>query len=711
MTSERDELVMRQLLQLAYDFSYIPTTTCAADPHLVSLLPELNELTIASLDHWFATEGKNYSVEHQLRTTLRFCQTLGVGASWFYYQQDAPMDAQALFQLMATPRGTYAMDEYVEDVVGIWFSSDSDKHSQWLSLCDYYHDVALQHYDWSTTKDKHEACLTVMYGGMVIGIGILSQERSKVNYEGDFAWGTDTWSSIINNRKHTVSGTLDNWVKMCLKKGIPTGGNFVSLPKSPDSFEHQVNCYHQFGFFANSGVQTTFRIDEGIPSMVTIMPYIDSMRTHYLIVDKVHERSNGVEATITAHFANDPLTQVTFYDTEYLKNREQYFAGQCYVFDLYGVAYQMSVIPQSVHQPLHSFVQIGSLHPEVCRFRAPIHDIYGETDIVTSSLFEVEVGIPMRNLRDRQKHDISIFIPMKQLAGRESSLDRGTSIEGTCIMMGKMRVQVNFEERPSTTVHSFDLLTKTGRPSRFTHKCKPSEVGIEMNAAERYAFAKKVVKQYLKPDLEWLTEDDDDSDFMLSRHRNLWVKPDDTYTATEQFTTEDITPGLTHYYQTGRFPIMAYVTLYDQQGQRCAWLKGGSYTARMHYGSMLPGQRIAPREAYQDAMLAHALLDALCNFHTFPLCKLLHKDLLFTSYNLLDPVITREEFLVHLQEVFNARVLEAESEISAKLCYDAAQEAYIELTYPGGVVDRMDFKTCNNLITEIHISNLRRGKK
>jgi hypothetical protein len=243
------------------------------------------------------------------------------------------------------------------------------------------------------------------------------------------------------------------------------------------------------------------------------------------------------------------------------------------------------------------------------------------------SLYEVEVGIPYSNPRSGKKHDISVFIPTIQIPNGDAILNKGIAIEGTLILMGKMRVATNFEERPCTEVRSFTPRTQRGVPRKFSHKCKPSEVGTEMNEAERQAFAKKVVKSFLSYDLEDAFEGEDGPDFLASRHRSMWVKSDEGYCAASRFIKEDVTPGLSHYYQTGRFPVMVYVSLYDKQGEPCKWLKGGTYTAQLHYGSMLPGQRMAPREAYKHEMLMQVLFEAFRNFHTFPLCKILHKDL------------------------------------------------------------------------------------
>lgn len=716
MTTERNELVMRQLLQLAYDFSYIPTPDSEVGPHLLDLLPKVNQLTIDSLDRWFETEGREFSFEHRRKTSLRFCLTVGMGAAWFFYQQEEPMDAETLFNLMGEPRGEDAMDEYIEDAVGIWFSSESDKHSQWLALCDYCYEVTLMHYDWTIAEEKIQAGLTSMIAGSIIGVGRIMQERTRAKYEGDFTWDQHIWSSFINDKRHTTEAMLDKWTEMCLKAGIPIGGNIVSLPKAEDSFEHQVESYHQLKPHGSAGIQTIFHIDEGVPARAAILPYIDSSRTHYLIVDKVYERENGIEATISAHFADDPLMRITFYDTEYLRNRDHYFAGQCYVFDLYGMAYNTSIVQQrhgvTSHRrtALHSFVQIEGIHPEICRFCAPIQEVYNDLDVTIPAVYEVEVGIPYSNPRSDRKHDISVFVPTTQIPNGYTTLTKGTSIEGTLILMGKMRVNVNFHERPSTEVRSFSPLTKRGTPRKFSHKCKPSEVGTEMNEQQRQAFAKRVMKQFLGIELEDAFEGEDGPDFLASRHRSMWVIPDEDYCAASRFMEEDVTPALSHYYQTGRFPVMVYVTLYNEQGEPCRWLNGGSYTVKFHYGSMLPGQRMAPREAHKPMLLTQVLYEAFNNLHTFPLCKVLHKDLYYTSENLPDPIISREEFLVHLEGVFEANRFNPEGRMKVETILEAPAPLYIELSYPDGLVDRLDLKTHHNLITEISIRNVKRGK-
>ncbi len=723
MTNEKDEQVLHQLLQLAYDFSYIPSMHCEVNDLLLALLPEVNQMMIDSLDRWFDTEGREFSEEHRRKTCIRFCLTLGVGATWFFYQQNEPVDAQTLFNIMAAPRGEDAMDEYIEDEVGFWFSSDSDKHSQWLSLCECCYEIAMENYDLSAPEDRFHAALSAMHAGAIIGIGIIMHRRSRTEYEGDFSWDMNTWSYFFQSKHQPLAEQFKQWIQLCLQVGVPIDGNIISRRKANDSYEHEINSYHLLTLNNGIGIQAIFHIEQNVPKLVTTMPRIDSSRTHYLIIDKIYEHSNSVEATITAHFANDSSTQVTFYDTEYLKNSDLYFVGQCYVFDLYGMAYYTTIVPPEKltfrlkfpNQPiqeytteaLHSFIQLGGLDSELYRFRAPVQEVYNDLDIDIPSFFEAEIGIPQSHFSEGRRHDLSIFIPTFHLPNGDSSLRKSTPIEGTLILMGKMRAHVNFEERPATKLHSFRPLTKRGTPRLFAHKCKASEVGTAMSPAERNEFARKVMTQLLGDDIEQPC-DDEGMDFLASRHRSMWIRSDEDYAATERFRTEDITSGLTHYYQTGRFPVMVYVALYDRQGKPCQWVKGTTYTAELHYASMLPGQHMSPREAYNHEMLVEILYDAFRNLHTFPLSKLLHKDLHYTSHNLLDPIITREEFLVYLEGVFEANRTVPEGPLVPRLLKEADGHHYIELTYPEGTTDRVEVITHQNLITEIHIRNVRK---
>lgn len=719
MTTLRAKHFTNQLLQLANDYNYIPAVGSKAPAHLLGQLPIINKLMIESLDQWFATEGQEFSEEHRQKTALRFCLTLGVGASWFYHHSNTETpDAKELFNLMAAPRSEDAMDEYIEDAVGFSFSSESDKHSQWLALCEYCYSLALALYDLSNAEEREEACLSAMRVGATIGEGLILKHNTKATYQGHFVWDKNIWGNIIPTSKGaTIETMLNKWTYMCQKGGFPIEGNIISQPKAVDSFEHHVNCYHQVIFNHDVGIQTIFHISDKEPRAVAIIPHMDSMRTHNLIIDKVYERDNGVEAAISAHFADDPETRITFYDTEYLKNRDQYFAGQYYIFDLYGIGYNVTAVPKFRQQtlatnekPLHSFIQINALHPEVCRFRAPILATYDDQAISIPAFHEVEVGIPYRNVLRRKKHYFSLFIPTFQAQNKERDFSEGASIEGTIILMGKMRVAVNFHERPCTEVRSFSPLTQRGMPQRFKHKCKAAEVGKEMNADERQAFAKKVMKLFLGEDLE-VSFEEDGPDFLASRHRCMWIKSDEEYQAAERFKKENITPALTYYYQTGRLPVMVYVSLYDEAGQPCQWLKGGTYTAQIHYGSMLPGQHMEPRESYDDVLLTQILYEAFKNLHTFPLCKVLHKNLHYTSSNLADPIITREEFLIYLEGVFELNRNSPDDRLRATHCIDETTGLYyIQLTYPEGIIDRLDFEIHEHLITKINITHVKRGK-
>jgi hypothetical protein len=123
---------------------------------------------------------------------------------------------------------------------------------------------------------------------------------------------------------------------------------------------------------------------------------------------------------------------------------------------------------------------------------------------------------------------------------------------------------------------------------------------------------------------------------------------------------------------------------------------------------MLPGQRMQPREAYKHGMLTQILFEAFQSLHIFPLSQVIHKNLHYTSPNLTDPIITREEFLIHIQGVFDANRYSPEGRMQASLLVDENTGLpYLQLTYPEGFVDRVDIESEHNLITEIRISNVK----
>lgn len=716
MKTQRGDLFKKDLLELIHDFNYTPVEPKSINSNLSSLLPAINALMIHSLDQWFVTEGQEFSQEYRRKTDLRFCLTVGVGAAWFYYfQRPKVKTADDLFNLMASPRGEDAMDEYIEDAVGLWFSSESDKHSQWLALCDCCYDMALRHFDLSLPEHRDHACLVAMNAGAIIGIYMIEKIKVKAKYMGEFAWNEDMWKHLFPaSDQHSKQTPLDHWTAMCLESGIPIDGNIISSHKN-DASEPQVDCYHKVIFNDNANVQTIFHIDDNSPQAVVTIPRLETSNSHFLIIDKVYERANGLEASIKAHFADDPDTQITFYDTEYLKNHNQYFPENLYAFDLYGMGYNVNAVPESRKQsanekPLYSFIQLDESHPEICHFRAPIKEVFLDFEIKSPTFFEVGIEIPYQEIFAGKKHRLSLFIPMHQMKEKIKDFHKGSPIEGTIILMGKMRMEMSMDERPSEEVHSFTPLTQRGTPRCFTHRCKPSEAGTEMSAAERQEFAKKMMSQFLGQRLEE-PHNDELPDIITSRRGAIWVKSDEDYRAAERFKTEDIFHALSYSYQMGRFPIMVYVSLYDTMGNPCQWLKGGTYTVQLHYGSMYPGQRMEPRDSYEPEVLSQILLEAYQNSHTFPLCKVLHKNLYVTSHHLIDPIITRDEFLLYLNREFQANRQSDKGNIQADLLIDKQTSLpYLLLTTPEGNVDRLDFTIQHNLITEIHISNVKRKK-
>ena len=62
--------------------------------------------------------------------------------------------------------------------------------------------------------------------------------------------------------------------------------------------------------------------------------------------------------------------------------------------------------------------------------------------------------------------------------------------------------------------------------------------------------------------------------------------------------------------------------------------------------------------------------------------------------------------------MFDANRYSPEGRMQASLLVDENTGLpYLQLTYPEGFVDRVDIESEHNLITEIRISNVKRGKK
>lgn len=187
--------------------------------------------------------------------------------------------------------------------------------------------------------------------------------------------------------------------------------------------------------------------------------------------------------------------------------------------------------------------------------------------------------------------------------------------------------------------------------------------------------------------------------------RDIWVKPDVNYTAATDFIEEDKEKYLAQAYSNHRIPVIVYVSLYDINGNKCQWTKGGKYTAKFHYGSVLPGQKMEATVYYDHDELIEILYESFKNLDTRYVAKYLHKDLDFRSVSLIDPIITRKEYLIRTENVNKAIKKTKDWQVKPELITSEAGCSYIELHYPKGNVDVVKVDTKGGFITSIRIEN------
>ena len=168
---------------------------------------------------------------------------------------------------------------------------------------------------------------------------------------------------------------------------------------------------------------------------------------------------------------------------------------------------------------------------------------------------------------------------------------------------------------------------------------------------------------------------------------------------------EDKEKYLAQAYSNHRIPVIVYVSLYDINGNKCQWTKGGKYTAKFHYGSVLPDQKMEATVYYDHDELVEILYESFKNLDTRYVAKYLHKDLDFRSVSLIDPIITRKEYLIRTENVNKAIKKTKDWQVKPELITSEAGCSYIELHYPKGNVDVVKVDTKGGFITSIRIEN------
>ncbi len=745
-----DLKVIDELMQLGYDFNVVSSTSMQY-LDLEEQIRDIAEKFLAELYDWYAHEGQEYTDDHKKRTCMRFCMTIGIGVAWKMGQEhsNGEVDVNAIYEELIAPRTLFAMDEYIEDVVGIWFSSKSLQHyllTQHFNRC---YKIILRHYNLDSRSEQIVAAMVMMNYGLHYGRARFDKADSVKPYKGEMPWHWEVWDAIYGPGESEHLAEYNHWAVKAFKEGNHINKSFV--PKKVEGEEFAVNdvYYWQNTLNADAGMRViAVEKDENI-GFVSAFPVFDSRRAIAMILDEVQVWDNGAEASLRVHSLWDEDFELTFYDTNYLENKDKYIRGHAYVFDIYGIAYHVNIVPEEERSfkfegekavdfnkklgletelddqgnpmpinfslaNLHSLMQTKDDLPEDASFQAPVNAVYDTIDFFGKKVHEIEITSPYRSLDKEKEHVFSIYVTGEGDNGLKECPEEGTPIQGVVYFQGKMRHEINDAERPSTMLHSFDATGKDGSKSVFTHYCDPQDVGQPMSQEECETFAREVfhkqfgdsiiLKEYDKSD------NPDMPDFYTNRNRDFWVKADVRYQASALFENEDVTNGLYRHYSTSHLPVMAYITLYDEKGNQCQWLKGHSYTAKFHYGSMTPGIKMEIMPQFTHDELVKILYNSYKNLSVHQVSRFLHKDLDFRSPALVDPMITSKEFIARTKGVNENIKKEDNGYLNPTLVTDGEEGSYIALEYSTGELDKVRVETRDGQIISISITNIRDDK-
>ena len=349
--------------------------------------------------------------------------------------------------------------------------------------------------------------------------------------------------------------------------------------------------------------------------------------------------------------------------------------------------------------------------PEDAGFRAPVNAVYDTIDFFGKKVREIEITSPYRSFDSEKEHVFSIYTTAEGSNGLTEIPEVGTPVNGVVYFQGKMRHEINDTERPSTKLHSFDATGEDGCKSVFSYDCDPQDVGQPMSEEECEAFAKEVFHKQFEGSIILRKYDKSDNpnmpDFYTYRNRDFWVKPDVNYQASSLFENEDVTIGLYRHYSTSHLAVMAYITLYDENGNQCQWLKGQRYTAKFHYGSMTPGikMEILPQLTHDE--LVEILYNSYKNLRLVHLSRYLHKDLDFRSPALADPMISSKEFLARTEAVNERIKKEDNGYLKPTLVTDSEEGSYITLEYSTCEKNEVRVEARDGQIISINITTIR----
>ncbi len=742
----KDQQALDELMQLGYDFNVVSSVIMRPYLEIEEQLHGLAEKFIYELYDWLVKEGKDYTDGHKKYTSMRFSMTIGIGVAWLLRNNEENLDVDAIYERLKAPRTIYEMDEYIEDVVGIWYSSRSLQHCLFFKYFDRCYEIILKHYNLDHYQEKIAAAEVMMTYGLRFGHTRLAKAETVTSYKGKMPWHWEVWDAIYGPGAGEHLAEYNYWAVKVYEEGNHIKKCFV--PKRVEGDEFAVNDVYYWlnALNEDAGMRVIAEDKDDKINLLTAFPVFDSRRSIAMVLDEVQVWDNGAEATLIVHSIFDEEFELTFYDTHYLENKDKYIRGHAYVFDIYGIAYHVSIVPEEersftfegekavnfneklgreteldeqgnpmpVHfslENLHSLMQTKDDLPEDTSFRAPVNAVYGAIDFFGKKVREVEITSPYRSFDSEKEHVFSIYTTAEGSNGLSEDPEVGTPLYGVVYFQGKMRHEINDAERPSTMLHSFDAMGKDGSKSVFVHKCDPQDVGQPMSQEECEKFAREVFHEQFDGSIilkEYDKSDNPDMpDYYTYRNRDFWIKSDVNYQASSLFENEDVTNGLYRHYSTSHLPVMAYITLYDEKGNQCQWLKGHSYTAKFHYGSMTPGIKMEIMPQFTHDELVKILYNSFKNLSVHPVSRFLHKDLDYRSSNMVDPIITSKEFIARTKWVNEEIKKEKEGYFKPTLVHDSEQGDKIQLEYSSGCVDEARVETRNGLIVAINIINIK----
>ncbi len=726
-----------ELMEFGYEYNLIASMTMREHPELESQFEKITERCVKYCTDWFNTSGENFSIAHQRSTIHRFCLLLGMGSAWLWENRREEAETKGLYECMAEPRTEFYMDEYIEDMVGIWFSSESKEDLKLMLMSERTQSIIEKYFDLGDPQQQFDASRTIMQFGMQHEYTRLYRESAIESYDCEGYLNFAILSTLLNHKEGTRKEEMESFVEKLGEEGCRSGLVYTAQENSDSEFAKLINCYYSATIKNDDdlGARVVLSVNSKNLDAVDAFPIFDSQRRFPLTIEAVYEHDGGATASIVATFSDYKDRSITFYDTDYLKNKQQYFAGQTYMFDIYGVAQRVRVLPKEQRtfqlegkeainfkskigketvydeggnpkpavisvEKMHAFIQNYEDMPDLADFAAPIERVYEDVDFFENKVYEVEIGLMNFSEIDEQMRRISVYIPAC-IMDTEPVVEE--PIQGTLCLYGRMLSRVDAYAPRSKKLHTFDAKTKEGN-TIFKHHCSPCEVGQPLSAEEKAEFAKDVYSSVLGSSIsEWVGDEDNAPDFVASRGRAVWVKADVEYMAKEAFLNDTPDDYMRLYYARELFPVIAYVTLYDNDGNKCQWLKGGEYTATISYGSMLTGQKSELVIKHKQIALEDKAANAFGLGLSSVLEKYLDKDVDFRSRSFDDPIITREEFVRRFDIV--ARTIKRKYNKAVEVIWPNKQPGVV-LKYPYGDIDRVYVKAENGLITSMVIESI-----